>query len=528
MELINLLAGVLLVLFGLRFLRKGFARIMGGDLVDWLQGFTRTRGRSLVGGIAGGVVMPSSTATAMLSVQMTRRGKVSWANVLAVLLGAQLGTTVLIHVLSFNLQSYVGIFVAGGAGLFLFTESSRPRGIGQAMLAFGFMLMGMGLLSQSASDLGAIPSVENLFAALGELPWLFLIGAVVLTMLVQSATASIAVALALVASGQVDLTMLLLWVFGANIGLSLTVLMAGWGETQGQRLGMATLLVKMPLALVAAALLITLPEINLNGLPGALPQQAAWAHTLFNLAAVIAIFFANTLERWVTVLIPAPAITAPVRATRLDPLLLQNPALATNAALRETLQIFDSLHLMLESLMKALESGDLAANSRAEVARRGREIRAVSDEVVIFLDGIPDDSLSEADQALKEAMDDLMREMPFIVRALGPDLRDAIERLLNSGTEPLTASQPLLVEAAARLKQQLNTIARMLMREKPKLGRKVLERKQNNSRWLIQAKRNHVGLPYPAWEMLDGFQELNRRLSGVTYVYCRSELEEKV
>ncbi len=66
METINLMAGVLLILFGLRFLRKGFARVMGGDLLDWLQGFTRTRFRGLIGGILGGLVMPSSTAAAWL------------------------------------------------------------------------------------------------------------------------------------------------------------------------------------------------------------------------------------------------------------------------------------------------------------------------------------------------------------------------------------------------------------------------------------------------------------------------------
>lgn len=528
MELINLLAGVLLVIFGLRFLRKGFARIMGRDLVGWLQGFTRTRSRSLVGGIAGGVLMPSSTATAMLSVQMTRRGKVSWGNVLAVLLGAQLGTTVLIHVLAFDLQSYVGLFVAVGASLFLFPKAARPRGIGQALLAFAFMLMGMGLLGQSALALGTIPSVQDLFAALGALPWLFLSGAVVLTMMAQSATASLAVALALVASGQVNLMMLLLWVLGANIGLSLTVLVAGWGDSHGRRLGLATLLIKLPLALVAAVVLIGLPEIDVTGLPGDLPQQAAWAHTLFNLVAVAAIVFASTLERWVTALVPAPRPLSQTRATRLDPLLLENPALATNAALRETLQVFDGLHLLLETLMRAVESGTLEADSKEDVARRSREIRAISDEVVAFLDGIPDDLLDGGDQALKEAMDDLMRELPIIVRTLGPDLRDAIERLLHYGPEILESGRPLMAEAAGRLNQQLNTIARMLMRERPELGRKVLARKQANSRWLIQAKRNHMGLPYPAWEMLDGFQELNRRLSGVTYVYCRNHLDGEV
>lgn len=176
METINLIAGVLLILFGLRFLRKGFARVMGGDLIDWLQDFTRTRPRAWIGGVAGGVVMPSSTAAALLSVQMTRRGNVAWENVLAVLLGAQLGTTALIQVLSFDLQAFAGLFIAVGAALFLYVEAPRPRGIGQALLAFGFMLLGMGLLGAAARELGSDPAVINLFAALEQLPLLFLNG----------------------------------------------------------------------------------------------------------------------------------------------------------------------------------------------------------------------------------------------------------------------------------------------------------------------------------------------------------------
>ncbi|WP_018860510.1 Na/Pi cotransporter family protein [Thioalkalivibrio sp. ALJ3] len=524
METINLVAGVLLILFGLRFLRKGFARAMGGDLIDWLQGFTRTRPRAWVGGVTGGVVMPSSTAAAMLSVQMTRRGNVAWENVLAVLLGAQLGTTALIQVLSFDLQAFAGLFVAVGAILFLYVEAPRPRGLGQALLAFGFMLLGMGLLSEAARSLGSDPAVVNLFAALGQLPLLFLIGAALLTLLMQSATASIALALALVASGQVDLTMLLLWVLGANIGLVLTVLVAGWGDLQGRRLGLASLLVKGPLVVALTAALLNVPLASLETLPGALPQQAAWGHTLFNLAACAAILFATVLGRWVRVLVPEPA-AEPSGATSLDPLLLQNPALALNAVLRETLKVFDQLHLIRERAMLALSEGALPPGLKTEMDHRRWQILEVRDELVEFLDGIPDDALDEEDQVLKETLDDFMRELPVIVRTLGPNLYEDVERLVRTHPNALDAARPVLAEAATRLSQQMNTVARMLMRERPEFGRKILERKQENSRWLIQAKRTQIGLPYPVWEILDDFQQLNRRLSGVAYIYCRNEPE---
>ena len=526
MQLINLLAGILLVLFGLRFLRKGFARAMGGDLLDWLQRFTRTRMKALVGGVAGGALMPSSTAMAMLSVQMTRRGRVAWRNVLAVLLGAQLGSTVLVQIVSFDLQDYQGLFLALGAFLFLFVEASRPRGIGQSLLALGFILLGMGFLSESAIAMGSDPAVEALFEALAQLPVLLLLSAVVVTLLVQSATASIAVALALVAGGQISLEMLLLWVLGANIGLCLTVLIAGWADVQGRRLGLAALLVKLPLAVALAALLLVLPGPPPEGWLGGLPQQAAWAHTLFNGIACLAVVAAAPLERWVSLLTPAPDGPDKPAIARLDSRLLQNPTLAINAAMRETLRVFDSLHLIGDMVMQGLQRGHLPSADAAQIRARTRDIQQVCDELKEYIDEIPDDSLSPEDQTLKDTLDDFMRELPMIVRTLGPDMHDQVRRLLDHDADSVAAARPLLLEAAAQFSQQMTTVARMLMRERPQLGRKILTRKQETSRWLILTKRQQPGLPYPAWEVLDGFQQLNRRLSGVVYVYCHDALGE--
>jgi len=524
-QFINLIGGILLILLGLRLLRKGFGRLLGGDLIDWLQDFTRTRPRSLIGGTAAGTIMPSSTAMALLSVDMTRDGKMPWPNVLAVLLGAQLGITVLIQVLSFNLQEYAGLFLAVGGGLFLFVERSGPKGIGQALLAFALMLLGMGFISDAASSVGSDPAIENLFAALAELPLLFLFGALVLTLLVQSSTASIAVALGLAASGQMDLHMLLLWVIGANIGLCLTVLVAGWGRTDGRRLGLAVLLIKLPLAVLVIALLGSLPDAILADLPGSLQQQAAWTHTLFNLLACAAVLVAGKLERLMLLLVPEPPKekAAQRERLRLDPLLLQNPSLAVNAALRETLRLFDTLHVMRDVIMDSVREGKLSPELRAEIEERTRQVLGARSELVRFLDAVPDDSLDQAYGTLKETIDDFMRELPIIVRTLGRELLAETDELLSRYSSQLDQVRPLLIEASGRLSRQMENVARMLMQEKPEMGRVILQNKRDNSAWLIRTKRSHASLPHPAWEILDDFQQLNRRLSGVAYVYCRDE-----
>ncbi|MGY6630691.1 MAG: Na/Pi cotransporter family protein [Wenzhouxiangella sp.] len=524
MQFINLIGGILLILLGLRTLRKGFARVTGGDLLDWLRAFTRNRPRALVGGVAAGIIMPSSTAMAMLSVDMTRDEKANWRNVLAVLLGAQLGITVLVQVLSLNLQDHVGILLAVGGILFLFVDRSRPKGIGQAMLALAFILIGMGFISAAAARIGGDPAVENLFAALAALPWLFLIGALLLTLAVQSSTASIALALGLVASGQVSLEMLLLWVIGANIGLCLTALIAGWARLDARRLGLAVLLVKLPLALLCVALVQGLGAEVFERLPGTTHQQAAWAHTLFNLTACLAIILASPLERLTLALIPPPPESAEDKdSSRLDPLLLQNPALAINAALRETLRIFDTLHVMREEIVGQIRQGTTNNGLAIGIARRSRRILKTREDMMRFLDAVPDDALGSDDASLKETMDDFLRELPLIVRTLGRELLDETQTLLDTHADDLPRYRDLLLEASDRLGRQMESVARMLLQERPELGREILKNKRDNSSWLIRHKRAHGDLPMSAWEILDDFQQLNRRLSGVAYVYCRDE-----
>lgn len=523
MAFIEIAAGVVLILFALRYLRKGFGRLLGGDLLDWLQGRTRTRIRAFGGGMVAGTVMPSSTAMALLSVQMSREGKVAWPNVFAVLLGAQVGITALIQVLTFNLGSYAPVFLVVGGALFLYGEATRPRGIGQVALAFGFLLFAMNLISGAARAIARDPALVDLFAALGALPILLFVGAVVLTFVLQSSTASIAVGIGLAAGGQVTATMLFLWVLGANVGLCFTVLAAGWSGVDSRRLGASVLMVKVPLAAAFLALAPILLSAGVS-LPGDLARQAAWTHTLFNLAAGLAVPFATFIGRVVDALFPVDQSKGDGQERMaLDPLLLQHPSLAVNAALREALRVFDHLHVLREAMVGAVREGTLSPHLLPSLGSRAAEVMEIRGSIIRFLDALDDDSLDAGDARMKDALDDLMREIPVMLRTLERDLPEELRKFLALDPSAREAAVPLICGAAERCARLMEAVARMLMQEKPELGGDVRERKRENSAWMIAAKRTHGQLPEAAWEIIDDFQQLNRRLGGVAYVYCREQ-----
>jgi phosphate:Na+ symporter len=119
---LNIATGVILVLLGMRYVRKGLDRLFGSQLVDWLQQMTNNRYKASFGGMVAGVIAPSSSAIAVLSVQMLNKTALTAGRMLAVALGANVGITVSVQLLALRLQDYSGLFLlAGGIG-FLFLK----------------------------------------------------------------------------------------------------------------------------------------------------------------------------------------------------------------------------------------------------------------------------------------------------------------------------------------------------------------------------------------------------------------------
>ncbi len=393
--LFQIAGGVALILFGVRFLRKSLDRLFGSSLATWLHTATRTRFRAFGGGCAVACLAPSSTTVALLSLDMMRTGRVPPDRMLAVMLGANVGITITVQLLSFDVYSYAAVFLVLGLVGFQFLTRNVFRGIGQLLLSLGFIFLAMEMISRSAAQVSDSPDLVETIAILAKHPILLTLLATVLTMILQSSTAVIGLALALAEGGLGGSSVIVAVVFGANLGTAGTVLASGWSELELRRTATANLFLK---ALPVAALLLTAPLwtawLTAQDFPPSL--LGANLHTGFNLAvAAVGLAILGPISRLTRSLITpdAPGPSAPkLPTTYLDPAALPIPALALAHASREILLMADTVKSMVSGYGQAQHTRD--PNLARGIRFQDDEVDRINATIKEFLSQLGEESLN--------------------------------------------------------------------------------------------------------------------------------------
>ncbi len=166
-DLINILSifgGVALLVFGVRYLRKGLDRLFGQRLGTWMQRLASKRGWTFIAGLAVSLVAPSSTTISLLAVQTVRAGHMTARQMLSSMLGANIGLTVMVLLIAFRLEQSAPILILLGVALFQFTQSPRSQGIGQVLLALGFIFLGIRIRSSCHSLQGRTTNDRNIIS----------------------------------------------------------------------------------------------------------------------------------------------------------------------------------------------------------------------------------------------------------------------------------------------------------------------------------------------------------------------------
>src|ERR1700732_3655037 len=367
MLFLNIATGVILVLLGMRYVRKGLDRLFGSQLGDWLQQMTNNRYKAFVVGMVAGAMAPSSSAIGMLSVQMLNKTALTAGRMLAVVLGANVGITVSVQLLAFRLQDYSGVFLLTGGIGFLFLKRAIFRGAGQMLLGIGLVFLAMGIIGSAGTAAATNNDLKLLFGVVDHYPLGVFLGTALLTVALQSSTASIGLGIGLAQSGLLPGTTIVPWVLGANLGITLTMMMAGWGSIEGRRLAIGSLLIKGSGALVILLGSSRFFMVILNLLPGAIDRKAANLNTFFNLIlGLAALPLLSPISRLLTFLIESQAIDDFKEPdSYLDPLLLQAPSLALNQAAREELRLMDEIKLMLRTVWMMISGKNIRRSARS-------------------------------------------------------------------------------------------------------------------------------------------------------------------
>lgn len=231
-----ILGGFGLFMFGIKFMGDGLKAVAGDSLRDYIQKYTSNPVSGLVIGIILTIIMQSSSATSAISIGLVRAGLMTLDQAAGIILGATIGTTVTSFLISINIEKYAMFIVFVGTMLICFTKRRKFIYFGNVILGFGLIFFGMSGMGDSLAALKELPQFEAIAMRMSENPVLAMLTGVVLTAAVQSSAATIGVAQKLYQAGAITFSASLPFMFGANIGTTMTGILASiGGSIEGKR-----------------------------------------------------------------------------------------------------------------------------------------------------------------------------------------------------------------------------------------------------------------------------------------------------
>jgi len=396
-QLIDLLGAGALLLWGLRLIKTGVMRAFGASLRQWIAKGTGNRFTSVLSGIAATLALQSSTATAVITASFAARGVIDPKMAQAVMLGANVGTSIAAVILSMNVEWFGSAMILIGVMVFSLSNYARGKGIGRALLGLGLMLLALQLVGNVTGPLRESEVVITVLKGLGDAPVFALMLSAILAFVSSSSLAVVLFVALLAQAGIVTPPLAVILVAGANLGGAVPPFLAVLAEgAQARRLTLANLIVR---ALGAIGLtIIAVPVANL--LASVLPDTRALtiaAHIGFNVALlVIFLPLLGPIARLAALIIPIPA--QPEKgANYLDEAVLDTPTIALAGAARETLRVSDLVLKMLERSLDALQKS--APGARTTMGLLDDDVDALHQSIKLYLTKLDRTELDEEDAA---------------------------------------------------------------------------------------------------------------------------------
>ncbi len=231
-----ILGGFGLFMFGIKFMGNGLKAAAGDKLKDFINKYTSNRISGMMIGILITIIMQSSSATSAITIGFVRAGLMSLEQAAGIILGATIGTTVTSFLISIHIDKYAMFIVFLGALLICFFKKQRTIYMGEVILGFGLIFFGMSAMGDALAALKELPEFESIALTMAQNPFLALLAGILLTAAVQSSAATIGVIQKLYDAGAVTFMASLPFMFGANIGTTMTGILASiGGSTAGKR-----------------------------------------------------------------------------------------------------------------------------------------------------------------------------------------------------------------------------------------------------------------------------------------------------
>lgn len=455
--LCSLLGGLALFVFGLNYGSKGLIRSAGYKMRDLLFSLTTNRFSALITGIIVTIILGSSTATAVLLVRFVSTGIIGLLPALGVILGADIGTSITVQILAFNILNYAILIVA--IGVFLRLLFPDLRNIAQFILGIGLLFFALKIMSSAAGNLKYLPNFYAIVNSLGNYPVIgILIGSLV-AFVFHSSAATIGVVLILSFESLITLPAALPLVLGANLGTTFSTLLAS-DTANGRQVAFGHFIFKLSTIVIFLPFLVYIGKL-ISCLGGDVARQVANFHTIFNICT--AIIFGPLLNQISLLLKSIIKETKKelLRIKRLDPAFLITPAIALGQATKEILYMADTTIKMLEDSIKVFGNKDIVL--RKKIIETDDEIDAMEEAITPYLSQISqeemDDKLSRLHKGLLSAVSNLEHIGDIISKSLMNYAKKQIDSGLVFSTEGFSQLKEFHAFVLISLRMAVNSLA---------------------------------------------------------------------
>ncbi|MFM0164013.1 Na/Pi cotransporter family protein [Paraburkholderia sediminicola] len=395
--LLNLLAGVALLVWGSHIVRTGILRVLGADLRSVLGRSASSRWRAFLSGVGVTSLVQSSNATAVIVTSFAAQGLLPLTGGLAIMLGADVGTALMARLLTLDLSWLSPILILSGVPLFLSRKQTRLGQVGRTLIGLGLILLALHLIVEAAQPMMQGAGVRVMFGALtGDTMLDALVGAA-FAMLSYSSLAAVLLTATLASSGVISLKVALCLVIGANLGSGLLALMGTLAQNAAaRRLALGSLAFK----LAGALLILPFAPLLARGLPVLIanPREAVVGfHVIYNtLRCCACLSLIDPVARICTRVLPdRPQANGELRPRHLDAAALSTPTLALAHAAREVLRIGDIVRTMLDNVADLIHNNNL--DKARETVRMDDDVDQLYAAVKAYLTLISREQLDEAD-----------------------------------------------------------------------------------------------------------------------------------
>ena len=289
-----ILAGLGLFLFGIEYMGDGLKGYSGDKMKDIIDKYTSSPFKGIVIGAFVTCLIQSSSGTTALAIGLIRSGLMTLEQSIGIIMGANIGTVITSVFVGLKVSQYAVYFIILGAAFLMFSKNKKTKYMGQIIFGFGCLFYGLELMGDNLANISKVPEFTQVANYLSQNPWLGLLGGTLLTTAVQSSAAVIAIAQQMYGAGAIGLSIALPFLFGSNIGTTITAVLASFGGTvPAKRAAFFQVLFNVVGSLLFMIVLspFTLLIEWLAGALNILPElQLSVAHGIFNVVTT-AFFF---------------------------------------------------------------------------------------------------------------------------------------------------------------------------------------------------------------------------------------------